>query len=67
MGWITFGQLHHRLRRAQLPGYNLIPCEGEDMFELTIYGHNGEQFESRSHSGSVLLKWFDAMLCGLQA
>lgn len=67
MDWITFGQLHDRIRAAQLPGYSLTYNEGADQFELVVYGHNGDQIESSDHSASVLLEWFDETLEGLKA
>lgn len=67
MDWLDFGQLHARIRAAQLPGYSLTYNEGADQFALIVYGHNGEQCESRDHSSSILLEWFDETLEGLKA
>lgn len=67
MDWITFGQLHDRLRRAQLPGYQLTFEEGANEFHLVVYLDNGREAHSRDHSSSVLLEWFDAILSGVGA
>lgn len=62
MDWTTFGTLHDRIRAAQLPGYGLHFNEGSNQFYVVLYGHNGQVFESREHSASILLEWVDEQL-----
>lgn len=49
--------LHRCIREAGLPGYQLTYNEGADTFYIVLYGHNGEQAESREHSWDVMVEW----------
>ena len=59
--------LHRRVREAQLPGWTLTYNEGSDTFYIVIFGHNGEQYESREHSWDVMFEWAEEKLKGLGA
>jgi len=49
--------LHRRVREASLPGYALHYNEGANNFYIVLYGHNGEQVESREYSWDVMIEW----------
>lgn len=59
--------IHRRVRNAELPGYQLTYNEGSDRFCMVLYGHNGDQIESREHSWEILMEWADEELKGLCA
>ena len=67
MDWLDLGEIHDRIRKAQLPGYALHYAEGPDHFWMEIHDVNNVTYVSREHSSSLLLEWADETLSGIGA